>query len=1251
MKIDHEEDWYDEAESVDVSDKSIQKYADLAEREGSHSLKSEKVAKDSDEDEEIRVIAKQLRRERFKNTKFSPIRLILMLAVFVFVPWQIWGDRDDVAYYFESNTPQDLGSGMDYRRPGLNESFEAKPQDFADNSFVKMQGFPVRMMGIETNEGLFKRHQRNVLFQVNGSGVFVQEALEGSQFVHFFSQTGAAFNSDNIIDYIEVQGRLRSFEADKHKIYQTLREHLSKRYNMHFCTDLSQTQRLRAQSLLGKGGLVLNITDGENALPAISNTQEALLKTQAVSPNHIYALGRNNTLISSTDAGNSWESEKLPNLGEFLTFAWSNSAKWGLFAGAKGLLASATTSIEKLEQSQNLSAQDILDLAIIDENRAALVGRESLVMFTEDGGKVWNNAKIRKSAAYNAVSIDRGANTILVAGSDAQLMSGDLGTDLLNAPEWLKEVSPLETDYLSLTLQKEPGGQTLGAVATGTKHAVVYRSTASKTWTSVSIDTCPGIDLDDAINDSSFDRFGKSWVGVGEDGTIVRTAQFNEEIIEAIAGKNRSYTLAQDLTMGKSLPLALSRVYNNHTDRELNAVSWHGGNFYAVGARGLVMKSADLGQNWTKEQLQWRTNNLHDIAFYNDEVAYIAGAEGLLLKSTDGAKTWKKVEVNTKRNIYKLYVHPEISDGIVFAGSQGLWGYCYVQNNECYVRTKSQDFTYYDLALAAPFSSMNKLQLIATGSRGVLQSISDRPGASDESTQELLAEREESVHAMGAATEYLPFLPSYPRGMLALAVGSRGAVWRSLDGGFNFKLEPSGTLSDLHHLAMLQNGERAAIASKEAVFVDNSARGQWRQVPFSRTPTTQAEIIGVTFNDQKQLFVLSTACVFSQNPESQMLEPLFCSDVPLVAFAFVQNKLFVANTAQQISECDPQSDVAGNAEGSVRCEQGEPIVALGPVAQLLGCGDALFALSQNSAFVLKERALEALGFCENEGRTLLCHKGSAFCVKKNAVVSMGQGENVQGLPLNFPSHVEAFAAGNEKAFWAAGEGIYKNTDATHWSLRRSESLDMRALTFSDDGQWGIAVGDRGAVLLSRDGGKTWEEQENSERQTLRAVCVSPDATSAMAVGDGGAILKTQRLTGRWSKLGVDLNIDLNACAFTHIDGQERAVIAGKGGALYISDDDKMSRFRLISSPSFEDIRSLTAVGEHIVAVGGQKQDAAQICEDAFILIANQKPSDMRWWVILYAVLALFWLYTVKNLITMLRQRVQSKASEDTSEQL
>jgi photosystem II stability/assembly factor-like uncharacterized protein len=66
----------------------------------------------------------------------------------------------------------------------------------------------------------------------------------------------------------------------------------------------------------------------------------------------------------------------------------------------------------------------------------------------------------------------------------------------------------------------------------------------------------------------------------------------------------------------------------------------------------------------------------------------------------------------------------------------------------------------------------------------------------------------------------------------------------------------------------------------------------------------------------------------------------------------------------------------------------------------------------------------------------------------------------------------------------------------------------------------IAVGERGVVMISDDGGKNWRSQRTKGTRTLTGVAFSGDRTG-VAVGHGGVLLRTVDAGDTWTPVAVD----------------------------------------------------------------------------------------------------------------------------------
>ena len=85
---------------------------------------------------------------------------------------------------------------------------------------------------------------------------------------------------------------------------------------------------------------------------------------------------------------------------------------------------------------------------------------------------------------------------------------------------------------------------------------------------------------------------------------------------------------------------------------------------FAVGEKGLIMRSTNGGLNWTHQTSNTETT-LNDIIFTNDEQGFIAGNTGMVLKTTDSGLHWiKKGELLKARDLFTRFLKHRPSDWI-----------------------------------------------------------------------------------------------------------------------------------------------------------------------------------------------------------------------------------------------------------------------------------------------------------------------------------------------------------------------------------------------------------------------------------------------------------------------------------------------------------------------------------------------------------------------------------------------------------
>ena len=100
-----------------------------------------------------------------------------------------------------------------------------------------------------------------------------------------------------------------------------------------------------------------------------------------------------------------------------------------------------------------------------------------------------------------------------------------------------------------------------------------------------------------------------------------------------------------------------------------------------------------------------------------------------------------------------------------------------------------------------------------------------------------------------------------------------------------------------------------------------------------------------------------------------------------------------------------------------------------------------------------------------------------------------------------------------------------------------------SVAMSSDGSTGWAVGQRGTVLRSTDGGETWEQRESGTRAWLRSVAFAPDDDTGWVVGDDGTFLVTEDGGETWTSRRIGTREDLTSVAFSAVGTAGWIVVA------------------------------------------------------------------------------------------------------------
>jgi photosystem II stability/assembly factor-like uncharacterized protein len=243
----------------------------------------------------------------------------------------------------------------------------------------------------------------------------------------------------------------------------------------------------------------------------------------------------------------------------------------------------------------------------VDNQRGWAVGRQMMVLHTEDGGQVWEEQHTGDDGALNAIVMLDSNRGCTVGNNGIVLVTEDGGT-------WQRVYPPTANDLTGLCFVDDST-----AYCCGTNGIILKSIDRGFSWTGLTSGT-------------SRDLFGicfadpaTGWV-VGEYGTIRKT-----------------------VNGGATWTAATSPVGIDLTD----VTCADANTAWACGLSGTVVGTAD-GQTWN-EATTPVSENLKSVFFINSQKGWACGAMGTVIKTIDGGSTWNALDFPGTLNLEGIY--------------------------------------------------------------------------------------------------------------------------------------------------------------------------------------------------------------------------------------------------------------------------------------------------------------------------------------------------------------------------------------------------------------------------------------------------------------------------------------------------------------------------------------------------------------------------------------------------------------------
>lgn len=129
------------------------------------------------------------------------------------------------------------------------------------------------------------------------------------------------------------------------------------------------------------------------------------------------------------------------------------------------------------------------------------------------------------------------------------------------------------------------------------------------------------------------------------------------------------------------------------------------GQWFSVGAEGVLLTASDAGKTWNRRRLAKRGDlswyDLFSIRFAGDgRTGYIGGELGIILKSEDGGRTWSQQKTGTQELIFRVV--PIDAQHAVAAGSNGLLMWTDDGGQDWHSLSFQAGITFFDVAFTDP---------------------------------------------------------------------------------------------------------------------------------------------------------------------------------------------------------------------------------------------------------------------------------------------------------------------------------------------------------------------------------------------------------------------------------------------------------------------------------------------------------------------------------------------------------------------
>lgn len=371
------------------------------------------------------------------------------------------------------------------------------------------------------------------------------------------------------------------------------------------------------------------------------------------------------------------------------------------------------------------------------------------------------------------------------------------------------------------------------------------------------------------------------------------------------------------------------------------------------------------------------------------------------------------------------------------------------------------------------------------------------------------------------------------------AVGRRGLIMHTSDGGSTWSIQASGVLNDLIGVAVLDRARVVVVGSRGVVLTTRDGGAVWTR----RSSTITQDLLRVQYADETTIYAVGLGGRFVWSEDGGInwgAGPLLEGSPTLIRLQFAD-----ASTGYVLGRTPQASFLYYTEDAGETWESGTLPSSL----------HDLHFFGRNDALAVGDHGLVARLRFGSQGWTA-------------TRVTVPSAANLHSL---------AFSDGETGHIVGDGGAVLKSVDGGQsWAALpppRPSTVRLGALTFVND-HIGYAVGARGTVVKTIDAGASWVNLTAGSRGGFRSVHFFSEDVG-VAVGERGTIAKSADRGDTWRPIPSGTQRNLNAVRFLN---RQTGFAVGDGGIILRSDDSGES-WRPLESPVGFNLRAVGLAGD------------------------------------------------------------------------